>query len=209
MKTCLECNTLFKRDVDLTRTTACPLEDCDGEIVEIDDNILLVILKLNHKGYRTDYCCAGHPWSYRPYILFASNVHPESFSSLPKNFNSEITDDNRLHLFRNMAAEGEIERQKCIMESSIHLMEWVEDLPHASLVKVEFILNEGTDLLEFEDMVRKALNLEVEKFSPIDEGQTRANFFTFTGSDRTIPLSRQIKTFASEMSIFVSVDVID
>jgi hypothetical protein len=31
------------------------------EVIELDDNIAKAIIKLNEKGFVTDYCCGGHP----------------------------------------------------------------------------------------------------------------------------------------------------
>jgi hypothetical protein len=86
MKTCLYCNHIFERYIELTEGSDCPLHNCCGEVIEIDDSILHTIQILNKKGYKTACCCSGHTWGPDPYIAFVDSVSCKSISSLPKNF---------------------------------------------------------------------------------------------------------------------------
>lgn len=55
------------------------VDGCDGDIVEIDDEMVSIVRILNHKGYITSYCCSGHDYDEHvssPYvqILFSKSL---------------------------------------------------------------------------------------------------------------------------------------
>lgn len=44
---------------------------CGGDIVHIDDQMVTIVRNLNEKGYKTQYCCAGHDYEQHvtsPYV---------------------------------------------------------------------------------------------------------------------------------------------
>ena len=54
---CTMCWETYDRDLSY-----CPKKSCDGDVVEIDDDLVPVIVELNEKGYITEYCCSGHAY---------------------------------------------------------------------------------------------------------------------------------------------------
>lgn len=103
MKICTTCKTVFEKDFpnsrnnlfnsnfrepfraiyDDNRCNECPLRNCHGTIIEIDENLFEVYKILNEKGYPTIACCSGHVIKDYTYINFQGNL---SFSSLPNGF---------------------------------------------------------------------------------------------------------------------------
>lgn len=77
---CLDCQRSFE-DYRVERAGGqCP--DCNkpDKLVEVDDMIAHTIIKLNNKGYWTQFCCSGHvsdvdydPFA-RTYIMFDDSV---------------------------------------------------------------------------------------------------------------------------------------
>lgn len=200
MKICLECNNLFFRDFVSMQGSGCPILNCSGEIVDIDDNILYPITVLNQKGYSTEFSCAGHTWGHDTYLLFSSIVHPNAFQSLPKNFSSEIVNNYNLKIFRSIPEGSVAVRQKCLMESSVALIEWAEKLSYSVYFTAEFILREGADLVDFQKRVEQKLNLEINYLQPEDSFAPKAFFHACTSSESAALLFKQIKAFAKEMS---------
>jgi len=86
MKICFKCNTLFEHHFDIGLIKVCPVKDCYGDVVEIDDNIFHPIQTLNNKGYTTQHCCSGHLWGGSPYIVFDEMVNKNCFDTFPNGF---------------------------------------------------------------------------------------------------------------------------
>jgi hypothetical protein len=61
--TCLSCYSVYGG-----KERPCP--NCGAGLVEIDENIAPIIVKLNEKGYETWACCAGHLYEPAGYIAF-------------------------------------------------------------------------------------------------------------------------------------------
>lgn len=85
---CLKCQTIFdnlryKRELEYQ---ICPIVNCYGKIVEVDELITPTIMLLNKKKYYTDYCCSGHWYdsSNNIYISFNEDIklpfYPDGFS---------------------------------------------------------------------------------------------------------------------------------
>jgi hypothetical protein len=91
---CNECWETYDRNHDY-----CPKKSCDGEIFEVDDDIVPIIVALNEKGYITEYCCSGHTYvgsgyAYpRTYIKFAPPIRKELFPNPPAGFKIENAQD--------------------------------------------------------------------------------------------------------------------
>jgi hypothetical protein len=103
VKLCDTCSTVFKDNIFVTYCESfnnCPLRDCIGNIIEIDENLYEAYKILNEKGYSTRYCCSAHSFKEQPfmYIQFYGNY---AFQNLPVGFkfeNNIITEDNfRFH----------------------------------------------------------------------------------------------------------------
>ena len=79
MKVCLTCNTFL---ADWYDSNVCPNRDCMNEdsIIEVDEAIAPLILRLNDNGYKTLYSCAGHVYNKPladPYVYMEiSNEDP-------------------------------------------------------------------------------------------------------------------------------------
>lgn len=58
----LMCNKCWNRVIPANHAgKPCPMPDCDGSTVMIDDDMALIIRNLNLKGWYTQFCCSGHP----------------------------------------------------------------------------------------------------------------------------------------------------
>lgn len=57
MKLCLRCLQQYDSDVDRKK---CPKIHCNGDVVEIDELMIPVIIKLRQMKYETKFCCQGH-----------------------------------------------------------------------------------------------------------------------------------------------------
>lgn len=65
---------------------SCPIKDCSGEVVELDEMITPTIILLNKKGYHTSYCCAGHIDKDCGYISFTEYDGMEYEEYLPDHY---------------------------------------------------------------------------------------------------------------------------
>ena len=92
-KVCMHCLTTYKDDRIFCRK-------CLGELENIDTPILDMIFLLNKKGYKTEFCCSGHPESafYFSYILISGIIDgiiaPEGFTIERKNNKTTIASIN-------------------------------------------------------------------------------------------------------------------
>ena len=110
---------------------------------EVDENLVLCILELNKKGYKTKHCCSGHmfdristrfngnkkmrSWNNECYISFDDKV---DFKTLPERFFKEVNNKYKTITIRKFyfSKEGTIERQKEIHETILDLYKWIESL---------------------------------------------------------------------------------
>lgn len=111
----------------------CPLPECQGEVVPIDDDMATTILLLNEKGYTTRNCCSGHVGNSCPstYIQFFDQIE---FPTKPKGFAVEGKD-----LFPNLKGTvirkrhdrkaEPVKLQKSIWKACSDLLDWAEKLP--------------------------------------------------------------------------------
>lgn len=65
--------------------------ECSSFTFEVDELIAPVIQVLNRKGYRTIYCCSGHPEFWKntfagTYIMFSEPYHKLETFYFPKDF---------------------------------------------------------------------------------------------------------------------------
>lgn len=118
MKMCTNCYELFE-----TNLTQCPLWECSGDLVDIDEQIGVEISAINkifrklHVPLKTAYCCSSHANravfdptfinqhrynSYQPYVMFvlppseSGKEYVKVFKKITCNLNSIITDKRRL-----------------------------------------------------------------------------------------------------------------
>ena len=138
MKICFKCNTLFEHHFDIGFEKVCPVKDCGGDVVEIDDNIFHPVRTLNEKGYITAFCCSGHLWESDPYIVFDDIVNKDCFCNYPNNFVQDGS-GSRVVIRRSINNIEVLERQKELNEATYSLLEWAEKLPVAKDFSVIFI----------------------------------------------------------------------
>ena len=102
----------------------CPKSSCEGDVVEVDELIILPIKLLNEKGYFTEFCCSGHYFKAIPntYIKFQENYR---FKTLPKNF----VQDGEYTIRRNYERDlGDSDLHNQRIDSIHNLLDWAESL---------------------------------------------------------------------------------
>lgn len=78
----------------------------DNYTIEIDSGIADIISELNKKGYKTRFCCEGHPDNPHAYIMFDNNVSIRDIKSI--SYNTDfiwIYDERTFNHFPNKAME--------------------------------------------------------------------------------------------------------
>lgn len=149
-----KCNT-FKKVNNIYQPTnsysKCGNKKCSGELFGVDELIAPSIILLNKKGYRTKFCCSGHiapdevvifcekyKKHYRnegidSYITFEKNI---KLPNLPKGY--KFDNDNENPELNNTIRKNFNHRKnpknllKDIIDNSILLLEWVENLENYS-----------------------------------------------------------------------------
>ena len=102
---------------------------------ECDDDIAYAIIKLNQKGYKTEFCCSGHEDDLYPYILFDRWTSIMLNNSHPKNWIVDNNEDSSyqyrtLSIRRRFTAEElDTMTDKQLIEKAMNeLAEWVDKL---------------------------------------------------------------------------------
>lgn len=137
MYLCLDCFEVYTVPFEY-----CPKASCYGQVVEIDELILPVIIEFNKKGYTTEFCCSGHMHSPYPYVKFdtetfndISEEQLEIFMELMptswKIFEDIFGYDIRYHGENGWTAEGktDVETYMNILFANINLYKFALDLP--------------------------------------------------------------------------------
>ena len=111
----------------------CPLPECEGEVVPIDDDMATTILLLNDKGYMTRNCCSGHVGDSCPstYIQFFNQIE---FATTPKGFTVEVRELSPHLTVTNICKQHNrktdpVKLQKSIWKACADLLDWAEKLP--------------------------------------------------------------------------------
>jgi len=137
MLLCLECFKVYNQKT--IKNNTCKVKGCYGDVVEIDELFVPVIIELNKKGYRTQYCCSSHYTEIHPdsYINFEDNIE---LPSLPQGYmydkdlypdvdwdkwdmNNRVT--IRIEFDKN---KGLNELSKDIFNNTVRVLEWAEGL---------------------------------------------------------------------------------
>jgi len=144
MYICLNCYEVYDNHLKFDRTSEynfCPKSSCDGNVIEVDELFIPVIIELNKKGYNTSSCCSAHTYdSYiNSYIMFDEDV---KLSSLPKGYKYDKdlyphadwskVDRNGMDCIRivfDKKNKNNIKLSKEIYENAINVLEWVKELP--------------------------------------------------------------------------------
>lgn len=153
MLLCLNCFKVYNQKT--IKNNMCKVKNCFGNVVEIDELFIPVIIELNKKGYKTKYCCSGHYTKNSPdsYISFEDYV---VLPSLPKGYGydqdiyphvdwdkwgiSKRTTIRRLFRIVIDKNKGFNELSKDIFNNAITVLKWAEGLPELNKEDI-FIVN--------------------------------------------------------------------
>ena len=131
MLVCMYCGEVYNKDNIVfdkyNEWNQCPKANCDGYIVDIDEEILPHIMLLNNKGYATQYCCQGHLNNSvaRLYILFENIYY---FDDLPKGFIEEDPTGNRTCISFEPKSKNNKQKYKELLKARINLYDWIYKL---------------------------------------------------------------------------------
>jgi hypothetical protein len=205
MKICFKCNTLFERHFDIGLIKVCPVKDCYGDVVEIDDNIFYTIQTLNIKGYITQHCCSGHLWGGSPYILFDEMVNKNCFDTYPDGFFQREL-GTKAYISRNIKDKDVLYKQRELNKSAYELLKWAEELSVAKILRVSFSPKNN---LRNDNLV-KMIEFELNLFYLSDftiEGVLSYDFVSIVTPGTAITLSKKIQDFADREQLDVSIEV--
>ncbi len=205
MKTCLTCFSLFDPSSSLMPGSPCPISQCEGKIIEVDENILPTIIQLNKKGYLTTASCSGHSWGGSTIITFDPIVHPNTFSYLPRGFKF-VSLGGQPKLVKIIPLGAMLDRQRHILQTSLDLLEWSDSLPSAKQLLVYFPLTNGLQPAILSDIIQSKFQITTE----LNE-DTTDDFVadTYTSPNNADLLKSQIEKFANEEGLSVSTDILD
>lgn len=144
---CLACQRSYEITV-LRGNIACP--KCEGNLVEIDDLLAPTILLLNHKGYKTQYCCSGHLCLDQPrvhtYVVFDDAILryidkdkfvrslPDSFYVCEMDPSPDLGPDPRITIrFRPIKAQTTRHKLTMLFRANLELLIWAEKLEPVKL----------------------------------------------------------------------------
>ena len=118
----------------------CVDKNCNGSIVEVDENILPIIKLLWNKGYNTNHCCSGHAYQAdsnvvnETYISFRDSY---TFQDIPLGFSYITTEDEinnikrKSHTIRKtIESKNEYETMSELNYTMLLLYKWAESLPY-------------------------------------------------------------------------------
>ena len=146
MKICLKCHNLYEPSSDTVIGNDCPIKNCNGKIVEVDQNIITVHDQLKVKGYPTTPTAVNSGSEFIE-IIFDEKVHPEAFAFLPTGFISEVSNDHCLRVYKSVIGETEFERLEFIRQASIELVEWIGKLSPAKKLIADLTLTGECDVV--------------------------------------------------------------
>ena len=130
---CKKCGAVYEKE-----TKFCGDILCRGTCFEIDENMIVPIMHLLNKGYKTLYCCSGHisSDSCGGYIAFALGKEP---NTAPKGWT--IDNDKRciryLFPYNKQGEANAKEKYKTILQKMTALNKWCEELPYLKEEKDE------------------------------------------------------------------------
>ena len=112
----------------------CPKSGCMGPVEEIDELMLPIIIMLNKKGYRTDFCCSGHLVNdlterNSAYISFVDLPPEIKMPALPRPWYWDIKSIIRCDNYKN---DNPYTLYNYWLNDLIVLMVWVEQLEDIS-----------------------------------------------------------------------------
>lgn len=123
-KVCMKCLITYKEG-------KCFCRKCMSSLEEIDTPMLDIIFDLNKKGYKTQYCCSGHPDQkiYSAYLIMNGIVNgliaPNGFGLMTKDNKTTITS---LNVKNGKLKLSDIDIEKLTRKNLSNLREWVLEL---------------------------------------------------------------------------------
>lgn len=137
-KFCLKCYEVFKIESLLpdkvNNFQHCPKISCTGQVIDVDELMLPIIIELNKKGYYTEYCCAGHYYDKAPnsYIRFEEGIE---LPLLPSGYEYECSNPITIRNDFSQYVDGEIcyldhdKYFEIINNNASQLLDWANALP--------------------------------------------------------------------------------
>lgn len=106
----------------------CPKSNCFGNVIEVDDNMVYIIIKLNKNNYETQACCQGHvsEHSIFIYIKFKDNHLSDIIKKIGIPYGFKI-EENIIGFSLN-PKEDQIDNQIIINEKNTELCKWVKKI---------------------------------------------------------------------------------
>ena len=147
---CLDCYRIFSDEMRVPasyyRPPQCPLLECSGELIGVDENMLPVVITLNKKGYQTHGSCSTHLWSDEGYVQAYVKFKPEhcpgddlfdTCETIPLPSGFELVHAPDGNVIRSHRCGGSrlprklkySERQMLVFNYLQTLLRWAEDLP--------------------------------------------------------------------------------
>jgi gamma-glutamylcyclotransferase (GGCT)/AIG2-like uncharacterized protein YtfP len=122
---CMECLTIHKEGETFCRKCLRPLSEMDTPMLDI-------IFELNKKGYKTEYCCSGHPSLnsfYSAYFIIRGNINeitaPEGFTLKCKDSRTMI---DSIYVKKKLKLSMD-QLEELRKRNLISIREWVNSLP--------------------------------------------------------------------------------
>ena len=121
----MNCLTTYKEGKNFCRK-------CLSELSDIDTPMLDIIFDLNKKGYKTQFCCSGHPTSklYSAYFVISGKINgitvPAGFSIEYEEHRTTITS---LNIKKDKSELSSVELEKLAKNNLSNLRKWVIELP--------------------------------------------------------------------------------
>jgi hypothetical protein len=179
--------------------------NCEGEVIEIDDNIFDTILLLNQKDYPTKFCCSGHTWGGDPYIYFEDLVKEKSFVDLPKNFTADTIRDGRFTIRKSVVGKSIIERMNSLSESAIDLFTWADQLTQSCFLAINFDLDINSDHDAFAKKLLSQFNLSSFEQSTTDNSKF-ISIDMIISPKKSTRLNAELKIFANANGAKVNIE---
>lgn len=135
MLVCITCWTVFDRYslMPLPGDRPCPIRNCEGPVVEIDENLLYAIRLLNDKFYFTTHCCSGHLTGadhdyVLAYIAFDSEIKEKELLPTPAGWTLETAKGHGPILRADFTRADAMKSQKAMFAGIIALTQWAAKL---------------------------------------------------------------------------------